>query len=242
MTWPHAFRLTSDELTAVAHGLGASRFPGVPAGCYDAVGADSHGLLDEAFLASLVARGLLIVDDERHLRPSAELAALLEVVTTHRARVSIEQFTPESTVVCQLMTGPGGIVRHWIGDPVHDFEVASEGVLADALGELVRPSPGSGQPGRRRRWGPLSIFDDIMVAPEGGWQRSTLMVRTDETGDGERVEGFLGIFDGGPGQLWLIREHDTGPDEELVVVAEPVSAGEVDQAVGVFAAVVPALA
>jgi hypothetical protein len=240
--WPHVLRLTGDELTAIAHGVGAARFPGVPGTCYDAIGADSHELLDDAFLASLVARGVLAVDEEQGLWPTDDLAALLAVVTTHRARVAVEQFTPESTVVCQLMAGPGGIARHWMGDPVHDFEVASEGVLADALGELVRRSPGSGQPGRRQRWGPLSTFDDIMVASEGGWRRSSLMVRTDETGDGERVEGFLGVFDGGPGQLWLVREHDTGPGEELVVVAEPASADEVDQAVGAFAAVVPALA
>jgi hypothetical protein len=241
MTWPHAFRMTGDELTAVAHGLGASLFPGVPAGCYDAIGADSHELLDHAFGASLLARGLLTVDDEQGLWPSDELAALLAVVTTHRVRVTVEQFTPESTVVWQLMTGPGGTMRHLVGDPVHAFEVAAEGVLADVLGELVGRSPGSGQPGRHQRWGPLSTFDDIMVPPEGGWQRSTLMVRTDETGDGARVEGLLGVFDGGPGRLWLVREHDTGPDEELVVIAEPASADEVDQAVGAFAAVVPAL-
>jgi hypothetical protein len=237
VTWPRVLRLTSEELTAIARGLGAAQFPVVPVTRYDAVAAELHPLLDEAFLASLTARGLLLPDEDEDLVPSGELANLLAVVTPHRVRVAVEQVTATGELVtCELLAADRGIVRHWVGDPIHVFEFGSTDTgtgpaIAAALAAIVQPSPGDAQPGRRRRRGRLSELADLMTAPRGGWHRSTMMARTDNPSKGALVEAFLGVLDGGPGDLWLVRHEDTETGEEPEVFVEPASAAEVEVAI-----------
>jgi hypothetical protein len=253
-SWPRVVRLTSDELTAIAHGLGAAGFPGVPYSSYDALDGELHPLLDKAFLASLAARGLLVPDDNGDLEPTGELADLLRVAGNPRGRIAVEQVVRSGEVAtlvgCELMTAEVGLLRHWIGDPIHALELSGpETTLTDALGEIVARSLGGGQPPGRRRRGRVSELADLLPQRPAGRLRSTMMMRDDNAGADLRVTGLLGVFDGGPGDLWLVRPCDDGSSaagtgeapEDLEVFVEPAAPAEVDAALRDFTAdIVPA--
>jgi len=234
---PVALRLTSDELTALARGLGAPLFPGVTRSVYDHVGPEVHPLLDDGFLASLTARGLLEPDGD-HLWPAEPLGALIAAYASHRTYVVIEQTgTAVEPSVRALATGGEGTVRHWIREPVHVLEL-DPAPLGTALAEVVGRSPGPGRPGRHRCRGPRSAIVDLVPAAAGPWRRTTAMTRRD-MGPHVRVDGFLGVLDGGPGELWLVTEDDADVGHETVdptVVARPADADEVDAALTAFAA------
>ena len=245
-------RLTSDELTAIAHRLGTTLFPGVRANCFDAVDPELHPLLDNSFLMSLVARDLLAPDADGMLWPAEELATLIGAVASHQVHLTVEQTMPathpEMALRWEVMAGAAGVVQHLVDDPIHHFEVAPASSktaehaaeLAQhteaAVTEIVHRSPGAGAPGRRQRWGPKSRLAEIVPAPEGGWRRSTLLTRADAD-ERARVEGFLRVLDGGPGQLWLVHD-DTGTDDDTVVAA-PASSSDVDAALRAFVAAAP---
>ncbi|MEO3862843.1 hypothetical protein [Acrocarpospora sp. B8E8] len=224
--------LTGDELTAIAHGLGAGSFPGVGASCYDAVGPELHSVLDHGFLMSLVARGLLAPDEDGVLQPSEELAVLIGAVGDHRAHLSVEQTISGSVLRWEVMTSDAGVVRHLVDDPIHLFALDPAGTdLAVVLADLVDRSEGCGESGRRRRCASKAAgLDDVVQAPEGGWRRVTRLARADVKG-GARVDGSLAILDGGPGQIWLVHEDDA----DDVLVATPVSDSEVDAALKAMA-------
>ncbi|MBO0869077.1 MAG: hypothetical protein J2P15_10970 [Micromonosporaceae bacterium] len=253
-TWPRVTRLTGDELTALARALGAAAFPGVPDSSYDAVDSELHPVLDKAFLASLAARGLLVPDPGGDFEPTGDLAELLRVAGDHRVRVTVEQVVPAGEVAtlvgCELMGGAAGVLRHWIGDPVHALELCGPGTtLGDALAEIVAPSRETGRPGSstgqartgqaRRRRGRLAELVDLLPQWPAGRLRSTMMMRNDYAPDGVRMMGLLGVFDGGPGDLWLVHPCDEGLDgapEDLEVFVEPVPAAAVDDALREFSA------
>jgi len=232
-----ALRLTGEELTALARGLGAPLFPGVTRSVYDDVGPEMHPLLDGGFISSLVARGLLEPDGD-HLWPAEPLGALIAAYASHRTYVVIEQTgTAVEPSVCALAAGGDATVRHRIGDPVHVLEL-DPAPLGALLADVVGRSAGPGRPGRQRRRGTRSSIVDLVPAVAGGWRRTTAMVRTD-MGRHVRVDGFLGVLDGGPGQLWLVTEDDAEAAYEAddpTVVARPVDAAEVDVALTAFAA------
>lgn len=251
-------RLTSDELTAIAHNLGATLFPGVAASCFDAVAPEQHAALADAFLLSLVARDLLAPDEEGVLWPAEELAALIGVVADHRVRLTVEQTMPathpDTVLRWEVMVGVAGVIRHLVDNPIHHFEVEpaeSEPAESDAaarlgaadlaaraeaaLTDLVDRPDGAGEPARRQRWGQRSRLADVVPAPEGGWRRVTLLTRAD--GDERaRIDGFLGVLDGGPGRLWLVHD-DTGSEDTGTVVAVPASGSDVDAALRALVAV-----
>jgi hypothetical protein len=232
-----ALRLTGDELTALARGLGAPLFPGVTGSVYDHVDPQVHPLLDGGFLASLIARGLLEPDGD-HLWPAEPLGALIAAYASHRTYVVVEQTgSAVEPSVRALAAGGDSTVRHWISEPVHVLELDAA-PLATALAEVVKRSPGPGRPGRHHRRGPRSAIVDIVPAPAGRWRRTTAMARSDMTRH-VRVDGFLGVLDGGPGELWLVTEDDADVEPGTVeppVVARPADANEVDAALTAFAA------
>ncbi|BCL14455.1 hypothetical protein [Micromonospora sagamiensis] len=241
---PNIVRLTSDELTAIAHGLGATLFPGVRASCFDAVAPEQHPLLADGFLMSLVARGLLAPDADGVLWPADELAALVATVANHRVHLTVEQTMPathpDTVLRWEVMAGGAGVVRHLVDDPIHHFEIdPADGDLAAraeaTVAELVDRSAGVGTPGRRQRWGRRSRLADVVPAPGEGWRRVTLLARADGD-ERSRVEGLLGVLDGGPGQLWLVHD-ETGSDDDEAVVAVPASSAEVDAALRALVAV-----
>lgn len=252
-------RLTSDELNAIARGLGAPLFPGVRASCFDALAPEQHPPLVDSFLLSLVARDLLTPDPDGVLWPVAELAALISVVADHQVHLSVEQTLPATqpgmVLRWEVLAGPAGVVRHLVDDPIHHFEIdlagddpvddglagnrPSGGALAAravaAVAALVDVSAGVGAPGRRQRFGRRSHLAEVVPAPEGGWQRVTLLSRADAEQD-TCLEGFLGVLDGGPGQLWLVHD-DIGGDDAEAVVAVPASSSDVDAALNALVAV-----
>lgn len=259
MTPANVVRLTGDELTAIARGLGATLFPGVRASCFDALAPEQHPPLVDSFLLSLVARDLLAPDADGVLWPADDLATLISVVVDHRVHLSVEQTLPatqpELLLRWEVMAGPAGLVRHLVDDPIHHFEIepadgdpagdnVTDGDLADdnlaaraeaTVAGLVDAPAGPGEPGRRQRFGRRSRLADVVPAPEGGWRRVTLLSRADAERD-IRVEGFLGVLDGGPGQLWLVHD-DTGSDDAETVVAVPASSSDVDAALRALVAV-----
>ncbi|MER5643741.1 hypothetical protein [Streptosporangium sp. NPDC002524] len=228
--------LTGDELTAIAYGLGAEAFPGARSSCFDAADPELRPMLAHGFLMSLVARGLLTPDPDGVLQPSDELAVLIGAVASHRVHLSVEQRMPAthpgSILRWEIMTAEAGTVRHLVDDPIHFFAIdPADGDPASVVADLVDRSAGPGAPGRTRRRADRSRLDEIVPAPDGGWRRVTRLTRGGTDGRA-RIDGFLGILDGGPGQLWLV--HDDTVDETLVAV--PVSADEVDAALRAAAA------
>jgi hypothetical protein len=242
---PAAVRLTGDELTALARGLGAPFFPGVTRSLYDDLDPDVHARLDGGFLATLMARGLLEPDGD-HLWPAEPLGALMAAFASHRTYVVIEQTgSAVEPSVRALAAGDDGTVHHRIGEPVHVLELDAA-PLGTALADLVGRSPGAGRPGRHRYRGQRSTIVDVVPVAAGGWRRTTAMVRSD-MGRHVRVDGFLAVLDGGPGELWLVTDDeadartdidtDAGPDTaDPSVVARPADADDVDAALAAFAA------
>lgn len=231
--------LTGDELMALAHCLGLPRFPGVVDSMYDATDEELWPRLDGSFLSVLVAHGLVGFDDDGDPWPNAELGAVLDAVCAHQTYIAVEQLGWGLTGA--VTAGPAGIVRHTISGALHGFELdPGDTDLHDRLGAVlagqVDRSPGEDLPGRRRYWGRRSDLAGLVPSPDGGWRRATVLARVDQTGDAAYVEGFLGVFDGGPGELWLVTDYDDGDVADRRVVAEPAIAGDVDEALRVFTA------
>lgn len=240
--------LTGDELTAIARGFGAPRFPGVGPTLYDGAAPELHPLIDERLLASLVARGALAPDGDGELLPVAPFDAVLAAVLTHRTYVAVEQLAPPvepgEFVTRAFLAGDHGVVRHTAAEPFHSLERESDD-LAEALTTLVAPpavpeSPVSGAAAagtaRRRYRGRRSGLAELIPPPERGWRRATVLTRTDNAGDRVRVEAFLAVFDAGSDGLWLVGEDEYAePAPDRPLLAERVAADGVPTAIKAFA-------
>lgn len=234
-----ALLLTADQLTAVAHSVGAPGFPGVTDSVYDKVDPHLHLELDGRFLATLAARGLLVPDIEEHLRPAGPLSAIVDAAILNQTYVTVWAGLER----CALVAGHRGLLTHRIAEPLHQLHLDPDPVdlgtrLAGAIGTLVAMSPGDGQLGRRRHRGQWSRLPELVPAPDGGWRRITVLTRADEAGPGVRMAGFLAVLDGGAGELWLVSEVDGEPGgDDREVVAEPASDADVTAALRQFAAI-----
>lgn len=235
--------LTADELTAIARGIGAPRFPGVGPTLYDELAPELHTLLDERLHASLVARGALAPDGDGELLPLPPFDAVLTAVLTHRTYVAVEQLAPAvgagEFVTRAFLAGEHGVVRHTAAEPFHSLQL-TPGPLSAALTEPLVPNTAEvivTESQRRRRYrGRLSGLAELIPAPERGWRRAVGLTRTDVAEDRVRVEAFLALFDGGPDGLWLVGEDDLAElATDRAVVAERVTAADVPPAIEAFA-------
>ncbi|MGH3739021.1 MAG: hypothetical protein ACRDT6_26000 [Micromonosporaceae bacterium] len=233
-----ALALTGEELVALARCFGAPRFPGVLATLYDIAGEQLHPALDRRFLATLLARGLLVLDTAGQLWPAEPLAAMMSAAVLSPVYVAVERRDAAGESLCSLLAGERGLLHNRVGPLLHRLELVPDpdpGVrLATELRQLVDCSPGDGRPGRRRYTGRRSALGRVVPAPAGGWRRVSVLVRTDDVGDQAHAEGFLAVFDGGPGEVWLATEDDTDPDREVGAV--PASAAQVAAALEELAA------
>lgn len=244
--------LTGEELTAIARGCGAPSFPAVSGTLYDDLDPDYHDRLDQRLLAQLLARGLIEVHGDGEPALVSGLEGVIAAVLTHRVHIAIDQLSPTPASgelrTCAVMAGDSGAVRHQVAEPLHRLALESgdaglEARVRSIVSGAIDRAPGAGRPGRHTQWRGRTGFADLVPAPLSGWRRATALMRTDVVTSEVRVDGFLGVLDGGPGQLWLVTEADHGgsgePPDELLMIAEPASAADVDAAIESFATIRP---
>ncbi|MGH3663451.1 MAG: hypothetical protein ACRDTQ_16540 [Micromonosporaceae bacterium] len=235
-----AVRLTGDELTAIGRSLDAPGFPGVAGSLYDIVAPELRQVLDGRFIATLAARGLVMLDADGEPRPAPRLAAVIEAAALNSTYVTVWEADQQTY---GFVAGERGILAHTIAEPLHELRLDPDPTdlterLAAVLGEVLGISPDEPAPGSPMRSpvrGLWSRLPELIHPPHEVWLQVSVLIRVDEVGSGVRAEGFLAVLDGGAGELWLVTEDEWGERRtDRNVIAVPASHDDVTAAIRTF--------
>jgi hypothetical protein len=213
MSWLIA---TADELDALARQLGADRFPGVTRSVFDELPAGQHPLLAERFVATLVARGLVLERDGRPvLAPGA--AVLLDPVVTAPVRYVVDTETAAGATSVVVAVGRGGhVVRHQVAGRMHRFDLLGTDGDADAAlaaaGVPVAPAGAVSRalPGRR-------VADQL--PPAAQWESITVVRRVEQLDEDTTAVSWRVTVDLGGGDVRTV--EPSADDDTLDPDADP---------------------
>ena len=215
---------SADELTAVAQLLGLPAFPDVSGAVFADLDPGAQQAVLRSARRSLLARGVVEIDDEGVLRVAAPHGALFRLALAPAAVVNAEIRRPDSVVTRSYYVLPAAAVEHAsVVGHIHRLSQFEPSELFDRvvefLGLVERPSGETAET-------ELGISDlNRALAGETDESEfgqavsslvSTSFVRSVTRSNGMLVGGELRWIDTGDAGLWLVEPSEDDPERARV--------------------------
>jgi hypothetical protein len=212
---------SAEELTAVAQVFGGPSFPDVDEAVFSGLDADAREAAVRSARRSLLARGVVEIDDEGMLHVTPPHSVLFRVALAPAAIVNAELRRPDSVETRSYYALPAVAVEHSseIGH-IHRLTQFEPAELFERVVEFLdlteRPSGDAAE-------AELSVADlnrglSGETVGEGafgdalGGLGSTCFVRSLSRSNGTLVGGELRWIDTGDSGLWLVEPSETDPE------------------------------